>query len=286
MATVVYHNADIDGYVSGTLAKLYFIREGHHYAIINMIGWNYGDPIPHIPDGPIIMTDVTFPAEDMKRIGDRPYKAILVDHHKTAIEQHALQMYGDKWEAYTRIGDSATLILWQDLLNEPRNLVINYIDYYDVWKKDKDWNHVLAMQECLQLKIEDPSEDDHYFSNVEIILMEQTSQMLATGHKLLQAKQKLIHRNHSNAFNLVFEGLTFLAMNGSGGSTHLEEIVKPTHDAIMMFRFNGNQWSVSMYGVGKDIDLSRIALKYGGGGHANACGFRTDTISMVELLKP
>lgn len=43
-----------------------------------------------------------------------------------------------------------------------------------------------------------------------------------------------------------------------------------------IFYWNGATWTVSLYHAAhrKDLDLSAIAVKYGGGGHRGACGFR------------
>lgn len=80
-------------------------------------------------------------------------------------------------------------------------------------------------------------------------------------------------------FNIFFEGLTFLACNSHELDirSHLFAAgIKPHHDALLGFTFSGKDWRVSMYHApGKEhYDLSQIAIRYGGGGHRGACGFR------------
>lgn len=87
-------------------------------------------------------------------------------------------------------------------------------------------------------------------------------------------------------FTVTWEGLTFLCCNSHELDirSHLFAAgIKPEHHALLGFTFNGADWRVSMYGVpGKpDIDLSVIAVKYGGGGHKQACGFRTKTLPFL-----
>ena len=43
----------------------------------------------------------------------------------------------------------------------------------------------------------------------------------------------------------------------------------------MPFNYNGNKWRYSMYTVKKDVDCSRIAKQFAGGGHQQAAGFTT-----------
>ena len=48
--------------------------------------------------------------------------------------------------------------------------------------------------------------------------------------------------------------------------------------------FDGKCWSVSLYHAKhrKELDLSLIAVKYGGGGHRGACGFTCDKLPFLK----
>lgn len=105
--------------------------------------------------------------------------------------------------------------------------------------------------------------------------------LIEVGHFVLKYKRKADARTAEKAFLLEFEDLKFLAVNSAGGgSAVLDSRDKPEtgHDALMVFFYTGKQWVVSMYHAGhrKDVDLSVIAARYGGGGHAGACGFTAD----------
>jgi oligoribonuclease NrnB/cAMP/cGMP phosphodiesterase (DHH superfamily) len=83
------------------------------------------------------------------------------------------------------------------------------------------------------------------------------------------------------SFATEFEGLKFLCLNTARCNSNTfaaKDIPSTGHDALMAFYFNGEAWNVSLYHAAhrKDIDLSLIAVKFGGGGHRGACGFRTD----------
>jgi len=82
----------------------------------------------------------------------------------------------------------------------------------------------------------------------------------------------------SAGFTIEFEGLTFLACNHARYNSFLFLAgLEPKHDACFGFAWKQGQWTVSLYHApGKEHhDLSLIAVKYGGGGHRGACGFRT-----------
>lgn len=86
---------------------------------------------------------------------------------------------------------------------------------------------------------------------------------------------------HDVAFELNWEGLRFLAINKPrGNSRTFAAGVKPEHDALLTFYWLRNKWRVSLYGAPShpELDLSTIAVKYGGGGHKQACGFEAKTL--------
>jgi hypothetical protein len=86
-----------------------------------------------------------------------------------------------------------------------------------------------------------------------------------------------------NAFEFTFEGLRALALIGSGvGSGQFDSRFDPAEHDIMMSINNirNEHWRVSMYTT-KDLDLSVLAKKWGGGGHARACGFQVTDINKV-----
>ena len=80
-------------------------------------------------------------------------------------------------------------------------------------------------------------------------------------------------------FIIEWEGLKFLATNTTRCNSltfAAKDVPETGHDALLAFGLIApNKWKVSLYHANhrKDIDLSEIAKKHGGGGHRGACGF-------------
>jgi hypothetical protein len=75
------------------------------------------------------------------------------------------------------------------------------------------------------------------------------------------------------AFEVEFEGYKCIVANiGHAGSDYFKSLMQE-HDIIMPYVFDGEKYVFSMYTKDPDINLSAIAMKYGGGGHAMAAGF-------------
>jgi nanoRNase/pAp phosphatase (c-di-AMP/oligoRNAs hydrolase) len=65
-------------------------------------------------------------------------------------------------------------------------------------------------------------------------------------------------------------------------SSQIFDTVKEDYDIMIPFCFDGKQWTVSMYTKNKEIDVSIIAKKYGGGGHKNAAGFQCKELPFIK----
>jgi len=77
-----------------------------------------------------------------------------------------------------------------------------------------------------------------------------------------------------------FEGLSTLAINGSGGSHKFEADPRHQEAALLLSysRLPNNKWLVNLYTFQDEIDCGAIAKRYGGGGHRKAAGFITQNL--------
>ncbi len=91
----------------------------------------------------------------------------------------------------------------------------------------------------------------------------------------------------SRSFMVEFEGLKFLALNTARCNSNTfaaRDVPETGHDALLAFYTKGDVWCVSLYHAAhrKNIDLSLIAVKHGGGGHGGACGFTVKTLPFLS----
>lgn len=300
MNTVIYHSADFDGIFCREIARK-FMPDA------TLIGWDFGDKPLAIPtEGTIYVMDLPVDRVfDIKFDRFHPFlqRTIWIDHHKSSIETHPETVPG-----YRIDGVAACRLVWQwfavaqhnaqhqtnEALQVPLPSEEHFIDRvvpepwavrlageYDVWdKRDPDaelFQHGLRSQQISEKQWGWLLGNNKYF----------TSNLLDQGTVLQYAKtQENAAIIAKNGFDVQWEGLTFLACNASHYNSHLFTAgIKPHHDALLGFcrRANGT-WSISLYGVpGKDIDLSQIARRNGGGGHRGACGFTSETIPLFLL---
>ncbi len=280
---VIYHRADFDGLFCREIARK-FLGDRASY-----VGWDYGDPVPVVADtAEVYMLDVSI-AELM----GHP-RLVWIDHHKSAMEAYPAAICG-----YRIDGVAACRLAWQwfagysntqrpfgdsgvylpskacfvaHLVDEP--LAVRMVGEYDIWDKRDPradlFQHGLRSQEIdFQRLLCDPRRYAYDY----------IAQLLEAGRFIEHArKEGMAYLMAEGAFELRWEGLLFLAINALRlSSTAFEGAVKPEHDACLSFSWSPKKrkWKVSMRGAPHkaDFDLSVIAVKHGGGGHRQACGF-------------
>lgn len=262
------------------------------------------------------------PGDEDKNPPQHPAGLIWIDHHKSSIEKHPKAIPGYRidgvaacrlaWQYFSTTSRNPMtfeLPSKQDYIdrtvNEP--LAVRLAGEYDIWdKRDEraevfqfglrsrelsvfDWQNMLDTKKATIEEIESLIAVGHR----DILNPDGTHvppvvcQLLEAG-KLLQTYQQrndagIMHRS----FVIEWEGLKFLALTTArcNSLTFASKDVPETgHDALMGFYYNGKAWTVSLYHAKHrtDIDLSQIAVKYGGGGHRGACGFSVTELPFIS----
>lgn len=294
---VVTHSADYDGVFSREIARRFFGNNAEY------IGWDFPDKRLEFPDDAENVFIIDLPPtcfEGFERFGlEESQKIIWIDHHKSAIDKWQNTLYG-----YRIDGVAACRLAWQWFFSEegpmnPRRrepdyrlptkeefinrqvnepLAVRLAGEYDVWDhRDNDAD--VAFQFGLDTRV-----DLRWDLLLNLEVQDYVKQLVSDGRLAMQSYAKRdadIMRGRS--FKTTFEGLTFLCLNTARCNSNTFaalDVPETGHDALMAFYTDGRLWSVSMYHAAhnRDIDLSAIAAKYGGGGHRGACGFRCNSI--------
>lgn len=286
---VIYHRADFDGLFSREIAKRFFGDNAEY------IGWDYGDAVPEVKGAETVyMIDISVDAL-MGHPG-----LVWIDHHKSAIEKFPARIRG-----YRIDGVAACRLAWQ-WFNHPDGPCSPYAQPSEYWLPlkqaylDRLVSEPCAVQLAGEYDVWDRRNPDaelfqHGLRTAEInwsmllgcdrpAASAYICQLLSAGEVLQFARR---NENKSvitqQGFTVDFEGLTFLACNSARFNSHLFTAgLKPEHDGCLGFAWDGGKgkWKVSLYGVpGKPLfDFAAIAVKHGGGGHKQACGFECETL--------
>ena len=110
--------------------------------------------------------------------------------------------------------------------------------------------------------------------------------MVAEGALALKHQAMTIQQGLKSSFEIDFHGHKTLVVNWALEASDMGEYIYKTlgFDVALMFYFTGSMWNFSLRS--DKVDVSELALKYGGGGHPGASGFRQESIDwLVELSK-
>ena len=268
---IIYHRADYDGLFSGAVAAL-----AHSQKSYSLIGWDYGDYVPALPAdcSEIVMLDICIPEfmEDPR--------LTWIDHHKSSITKHGSH------KGVQQVGTSACVLAWRYYFpNRPLPEVLRLVGKYDVWDLCEDSvnlqygltaggiSSTLQAFELLKTDAESPEQGA-------------VSDLIELGEGAKKWHNAFVAKNEESAYIVDFEGLTFQSICSAHARGSQWIPLRESVSALMAVRVTGdNMVDVSLYHApgSQSIDLSKIAVKHGGGGHPGACGFRIDKVAALQL---
>lgn len=291
-----YHN-DMDGRCAGAL-----VRTLHHNTKIidarmeqkkDYIEVDYTTPINSdiiCPKETVYFVDYSFTEATkgllLYLLNDLKCNVIWIDHHTSSInlckiypelneipgirdERYSGAMLTWFWFKGTHLSDS--LELNYDLAP----YFVKLVDDYDCWKKE------LADSDFFKLGI-DASKNNVF--DVDSIWYE----LLADSTRVKDIIEigKIIKKyidedndyyRQSFSYDTLICGIPCLVVNKKTNSWVFGEEYY-NYPIVMVWVFDGEWYTYSIFSNRKDIDCSKIAEYYGGGGHKGAAGFKSQTL--------
>ena len=266
-----YHGSDLDGHCSGAIVKY-----RHPECEMWPIDYEVKFPMNEIKEGETVyIVDFALqPFDQMVELAKK-CKLIWIDHHKTALEE--AKKRGFVVRGTRRVGIGACFLTWEFLNPHlPVPAFVKLLAEYDVW--DHSNPDTLPFQFGMRVRETDPAteegmklwrrlfnEDRRFFHKI-----------LEEGKVIIKYQKQIDAKYCARyVYPAVFEGYKALMLNKGIANSMTFENVVGTEDAdiFIAYVFNGENWIVTLYANKSDVDVSKIAKKYGGGGHKKAAGF-------------
>lgn len=303
MNHVFYHSADLDGHCSGALVRLYLEQLRQPFT---MHGIDYGDefPMKDLQQGDVVwMVDWSLqPVERFDDLDARRVEVVLIDHHKTSLPL-AGRYAGRVDVSLAACELTAAYLGWVRIIdgvvagssfgNHEAWTAVRLLGAYDAWRRDEFWeSSVLPYQYGLRTLATDPATEQG-IATWNDVLLEPTpgawtlDEVKYRGEVVLDYQRKADAKKMERAFECEFQGMSALVLVGAkAGSQVFASRWDPSrHDLMVSISHDGQNalWSVSLYTEKPGLDLSPIAQQFGGGGHAQACGFQVKRLSDLGL---
>jgi len=263
----IYHN-DTDGRASAAIVRRAL---GSEIALCEM---KYGDSFPLdeiLVADHIIIVDFSLPREDMQRLAAY-HQFTWIDHHKSAIEE--MSDLSEDWPGVRQTDEAACVLTWRYFFPDkpiPRAVVL--IGDRDIWRWDE--RETGAFNEGLYQLNTNPYNTKLWkplLNNDRALVKE----IIERGSILREARLRNIQSATARyGFVVIFEGHRTLAVNLRGSGDLGEHIRNCGYEIAYCYIDNlvdGELFTfVSLYS--KEVDVAKIAQRFGGGGHRGAAGF-------------
>ena len=277
---ILYHGRNCpDGFAAALAAWLYFDGKAE------FLGLDHGDikqvsDLPALVGRAVYILDFSFANEIMLGIEERAAKLVMLDHHKSAAEK--LTGFACRCGVvHFDMQKSGARLAWEFF--HPEKTVpdlVRFIEDRDIWV----WQYPESAGFLAALDME-PFEFERWQA-IAAFDAAQLSSFMARGQAMDEKFSKLAELMAESAQPLVFNGIRGLMVNAPGVFHSLigDQLSKQSGTFALM-------WSIDKTGVvkaglrsGRNFDCIALAESMGGGGHAQACGFKASAQRLPELL--
>jgi len=277
-----YHKIDLDGKCSAAIVR-------RRYPDCELIGVDYPDrpDFERIENGDrVIVVDFSFALCDMDKLFSGGL-LVWIDHHESALNVAYLGKYADCAGA-RKVGKAGCELTWEYFFpEEPMPEAVRLLGRYDVWDKSniEVWEkEILPFQYGMRLTEWAPDSDawlDMLAHN------DYAETPLDHGLTVLAYEgQRNATYSAEMAFPVEFEGYDSWAINKALSNSKIFDTLDPFGERplYILFNYKKGVWKYSLYcNPDSGIDVSKIAVKYGGGGHAGAARFKSDKYLLKEV---
>lgn len=266
----IYHIADHDGKGSAALVK-------NIYPEAELMGLNHDMEIPYdeiLRHDKVVVCDISLPMDFMFELSQK-IDFTWIDHHISVIEQYEQKLA----EGYApikgirKVGTAAIMLTWEYFYpNQSMPLGIKLLGLNDIFDlKDK---RVRPFEYAVQaLGINRPTDKIwKELINDEVDI----NAMVEKGRAILSyIRNRNFRLVRAQAFVSEFEGYKCICANIAQGYSEFYDSLDNLSDYDVMINFYMNKkncWNLSFYTAKDNVNVAKIAEKFGGGGHAKAAG--------------
>jgi nanoRNase/pAp phosphatase (c-di-AMP/oligoRNAs hydrolase) len=272
---VCYHNACSDGMTAAFIAKLWHEKHGFEQPEFVPVNPKVTPDID--PTGAnIIMFDTCL---DRKSLLEWKKKAVCFhvwDHHKS--NQEEFRDLNDI--CYFDMNKSGASLAWEFYFEgEPEPWWVSYTQDRDLWTwKLPNSKEVNAFLISLELD----------FKSYEVLKTATLTGAEEIGRELLKSDETKISRAMKGQHFMMLDGHLAAVVNSPNFQSELgNKCAELAQLGIAWFVTVGDDgdWGaqVSLRSIG-DFDVTKIAIKYGGGGHKNAAGCRIPLKEWISMI--
>ncbi|OYT90795.1 MAG: phosphoesterase [Burkholderiales bacterium PBB3] len=280
---VIYHGRSCPDGFAAALAARQFYGDAAQY-----LGLDHGDiqtvdDLPPLQGRAVYILDFSFSPAILQALEQRAAKWVLLDHHQSAAEQ--LSGFVCRCGVlHFDMQKSGARLAWEFFWPE-RDVpdLVRFVEDRDIWV----WQYPESAAYLAALDME--PFDFARWAEIAAFDAQAQSQFMARGQAMDEKFTKLATDMAESAQPVVFNGIAGLMVNAPGVfHSLLGEMLSKKSGSFALMWTAASTAKGGMVKVGlrsqRGFDCIPLARSMGGGGHAQACGFKMPASRLPELL--
>ncbi|MCZ7564467.1 MAG: hypothetical protein M5U08_12420 [Burkholderiales bacterium] len=261
---VVYHDCCDDGFCAAWVAWKRFGRKA------DFLPSFYGAPAPDVSSRTIYVLDFSFTREEMKRLIATGNRVILLDHHKSALQelgpdQDEFGRPGVDFQFEFDMDRSGAMMAWDHFYpGTDAPMLVRYVEDRDLWRRR------LPNVDEFTMGLRSFPRSFDLWNRIE------PEKLIADGTPILRFVRRHVEQLCDHAYSWRIDRHVVPTAN-SPQAFAVDVAAKLSEDAPFGAAYydtlDQRVFSLRSYGPDR-VDVSEIARRYGGGGHIHAAGFR------------
>lgn len=269
----IYHGNCADGFGAAWVFKRWADREHDFHAGV------YQNPPPDVEGRDVYLVDFSYKRAVVEQICEKATRVVLIDHHKTAIEDLKPLIESRRIEALVNLEKSGATLAWEWFHGHRENEMPQLLRHIE----DRDlWRFALAGTREIQANVFSHPYD---FEVWDTLMERPVEELIAEGRAIERKHFKDIHELIGVVTRPMIIGghLVPMANLPYTLTSDAGHILAKDHP------FAGCYWDTpegrvfSLRSTDDGLDVSEIAKQYGGGGHRNASGFRVPYSQLMQF---
>jgi oligoribonuclease NrnB/cAMP/cGMP phosphodiesterase (DHH superfamily) len=261
---VIYHDCCDDGFCAAWVAWKRFGKNAEFLPSF------YGAPAPDVSGRTIYILDFSYPRAEMRRLIASGNHVVLLDHHKSAMQDLACDQDefgrpGVDFRLEFDMERSGAMMAWDYFFpGAEAPMLVRYVEDRDLWRRRLPGVDEFTMG----LR--------SYPRSFELWNRIDPDELIAEGTPILRFVRRHVEQLCSHAYSWRIDRHTVPMANSPyafAGEVAARLSENAPFGAAYYDTLSHRVFTLGSYGP-DGIDVSEIARRFGGGGHAQSAGFR------------
>lgn len=257
---VIYHADCIDGFGAAYAAWKLLGNDAKYYPA------KHGDPPPDVTGKTVAIVDFSYSRQTIEKLQTSTKNLIILDHHKTARDEL------EKLDcAIFDMSHSGAMLSWMYFHPDvPPPEFIRMIEDADLWR----WS-LSNTRNFVAAFYNEPYIFDVYDSYNDKMKL---GDIIVKGANIREHMDVLVKKSCEKSFVTNFCGYKTRIVNSPNFQSDIGNVLVSQFDCdvgfIWYYDHAAKRCIVSLRSCKDDVDVSKLAQKFGGGGHPRAAGFQ------------